>query len=145
MPVVRFHETRDDGTGTRAPAPGKLTFAPSRARIIPGDPDEHVLSAGFEAATDADGRLAVTLDALPAGWAWLIRRRSIPAWSGAYLVQDVPGPLDFGDLVAVDPGSLEPVAPPSDAWLAALDAYATKAELAAAVGDIEAALGVILG
>ena len=194
MPVIRIDLRHPSQGGVDVPAErGATQWTPTRRRHVETDGQDYVvLPATFVGPAVGE----ITVAATGPGWCW----RVLEAVTGGdpsprYLVvPDVEGPLDYGDLVEVDPATLEPAAEPTEAWLAALGSvadgipgavadyleahppsaapgavsgavltadgaggadwaaipavdlapYATRAELAAAVGDVESALGVIL-
>lgn len=144
MPVIQFFDTRQMIPG-RVRVHGWFDITQTKARIIPGTPDETVHPISFPAEIGENGRTDVPLDPTGPDWCWEIRPRiqglsSDPVYVA---VPDVPGPLDWTDLVRVDPSTLEPTAEPEAAWWAALEAAETGAQASAtaAAGSATAAAG----
>ena len=124
MPVVRIDLRHPSQTGADAPVVrGATQWTPTRRRHVEtGGLDYVVLPATVVGPAVGE----ITVAATGPGWCW----RVLEAVTGGdpsprYLaVPDVPGPLDYGDLAEVDPATLEPVTPPTDAWLEALGSVA---------------------
>lgn len=101
------------------PLVGTVAFAPTRRLHIEEADDFLVLPEPF-AVELVDGQAEVDLRPTSASWAWAILER-VPKGIRRYvLVPDSLTPLDYGDLVDVDPGSLT-VGAPDPTWWAALD------------------------
>lgn len=123
MPVIRLRRTAPRAAGIDAPATGYFRFKPTSRRTIPGDPDVTVLPIPFTEDL-VDGAAEVTLAPTGPGWAWAILESidGVPDERFYVLVPDVPGPLDDGELIRVDPATLDPLAAPAPEWWAAVDA-----------------------
>jgi hypothetical protein len=128
MPVIRFVRTAPTAVGIPRPATGKFRFRPSKARTIPGSPDNVVTPVPFAEPLTA-GTLDVTLEPTGPGWAWRVDESVDGIRDVTYfvVVPDVAGPLDDADLVRVDPATLAPDAAPTAAWWADLEALRAQA------------------
>ena len=131
MTVVQFKFGRPSD-GQPLPAAGTLRFTPTRERVVPGDPDMVVLPVPFSLQVPKDtGRLDVDLSPSGPGWVWEIYSHSFGvAASYRYVVVpepapdlDRPGeflPVDYPDLVRVEPKTLEVSLEPDPLWWAEL-------------------------
>lgn len=119
MTEVRVNLTRPTAAG-RVAAVGVLRWSPSRRRHIDGATDEIVVPAGFT-LTLAGATLA-DVDPTGTDWVWRIEEATAGGRVTRYVaVPDSPTALDYGDLVDVDPATLDPAAEPTAAWWAALE------------------------
>lgn len=121
MTIVNFRRSVPLADGTTAPADGFFRFTPSKARTIPGTPDNIVAPKPFTVDL-ADGLAAATLAPTAIGSAWAVLESidgvsDIRYW---VIVPDSAEPLDDPDLVRVDPSTLAPAAVPEPAWWAAV-------------------------
>lgn len=142
MTVVRHKLLRPSPAGD-VPYSLELRFRPSRARVLDGDPKAVVVPAEFAEDLPA-GILNVDLAPTGPGWCWEIFRpygkvESLREWvvvPEPVVDPERPGeflPVDYPDLVRVDPATLEPSAEPSPLWWAELEsAKATAADVEAA-------------
>lgn len=123
--LVRFHETAFTST-ERVSARGVLHFRPIGDWTLPGDPDEHVNSRPFTRVVDSTGRVDQELANTGVERAWQVTYTGNPGWGPVYVqVLGAAGePVDWLDLVRVDPATLEPTAEPEAAWWAAWTAMA---------------------
>jgi hypothetical protein len=110
-----------DGTGRRPT--GSLEFKPTKRRNVAGDV---VLPAAFSKGL-TDPPSTAELAPTEPGWAWqVIERTSGGSPRSRYVtVPDTAEVVDYADLVAVDPATLEPTEEPEAAWWAALHTVAT--------------------
>lgn len=101
--------------GTDIPAEGTIAWTPTQRRDVA---DYVVLPVPFEidAATDAQ----VEVDPTDSTWVWQVQER-VPGGTTRFVqVPDVAGPIDYADLVDVDPATLDPEAPFGPVWAAEL-------------------------
>ena len=119
MTTVHISMRTPQADGTTTPAVGSLRFTPTARRTAAGTPDEIILPKPFAAAM-IDGAVDVTLAPTAAGWAWKIDEH-LAGVSGRTVYVTVPdaAEIDYPDLTAVDPATLDPAAPLSPAWVAA--------------------------
>lgn len=132
MTLVRFKMGRPSSTGVTVPAVGKFVVSPTRLRVVEGDPDTTILPAEFPVAVPESGLLELELAATGPGWCWHLKASGfgVSSWQEYVAVPealpdpDNPGeflPVDYPDLVRVDPKTLEPTAEPVAAWWAGVD------------------------
>lgn len=121
MTEVRVHLTVPGEDG-RVPTGGVLQWKPTRRRVVdrtPGDTDELVLPKPFRLVVGPDGHATIHPDATTDVWAWEVSVSVVGVQDYTEWVR-VPdaGPVDFTDLVRVDPATLAPTADPEPAWWA---------------------------
>lgn len=123
--LVRFFETVPTAL-ERVGAGGVLHFQPIGDWTLAGDPDEHINSRPFTRTIGATGRVDQELAATGAERAWQVEYTGNPGWGPVYVqVTGAAGePIDWPELVRVDPATLEPTAEPEAAWWAAWAAMA---------------------
>lgn len=128
------------------PASGTMVWTPTRRRVAGG---AVVLPAPFQVYVSAG---AASVEVAPSGpdWAWRVDEifAGLPQRTVYLAVPNVPGPVAYADLVAVDPVSLAPDAEPVAAWWARADAVDVTAAEAKATADkvaFDAAAGVFDG
>lgn len=112
--------------GGNVPAEGTLRWTPSRRREVEGDPDVVILPQAFTVRLDDDGDATVAVDPTGVDWAWMVTEKfaGMPERTRWFAVPAI-GPIDYGDLVTVDPGTLAVVdATPSPQWYAYVMALA---------------------
>lgn len=130
MTVIRFRFEKPVDGG-RVGTTRYLQFEPTRKHVFEGDPDAVVLPDPFSAETDESGRVDVDLYPSGQGWVWRIFSHGggykslyeyvvVPAPTVAPSGEEVP--LDYTDLVRVDPESLDPESEPDPLWWAELEA-----------------------
>jgi hypothetical protein len=132
--TVRLGITVPAADGAHAPAAGTMEWTPTARRVVG---DDVVLPAPFVVTLPGDG--TVTVAATDGWWVWRVRER-FPGGSPLpryVAVPDSDEPVDYADLVAVDPATLVSTAEPSAAWWAALDALGEvdPEQIAASVSD----------
>lgn len=121
MPLVHILLTVPAPDGSLTPAEGALRFRPTARRTIPGTPDAVVLPSPFKVDLVA-GASDVTLAPTSSLWVWQIDEHlsRTPARRIYAQVPDVAS-MDYTDLVAVDPTTLDPAAAPDPSWAAAMN------------------------
>lgn len=144
--TVKVTLYRPGPLGDTVPATGTVECTPTLRRHVEGStpPDKIVLAAPFvvdvgEPLYDTDG--TTVLQPAEPGVAWLNLEPTdageyagLWGWTfdgplslhGVYLVPTSASVVDFGDLVQVLPSSFDPIAPPGEAWQAALEAATEK-------------------
>jgi hypothetical protein len=108
-----------DGNGRRPS--GSIEWRPTKRRTVG---DDVVLPAPFTVGL-ADTPPVVTVAPTEPGWAWQVVERVQGGSPRARYVQVPDNPvdvIDYADLVAVDPATLEPTEEPEAAWWAAIEA-----------------------
>lgn len=117
MPVITLIALVDTLGGT-LPARARLTATASRARV-----DGATLTLPKRVTVDIIAGLpSVPLDLAPSAndWGWALSLVDLVnpglGVDRFVIVPDVAGPIDWGDLVDVDPASLDPTADPEAAW-----------------------------
>jgi len=115
MTLVHIELAGESADGARAPSRGMLQFAPTDRRTAG---DVTILPSPFQASLVA-GVVDVELATNGPGWAWRIREY-IAGIEGREIVVNVPatGPVNYADLVEVDPDTLNPAPTASPAWAA---------------------------
>lgn len=134
MTIIQFKFAVPSKTGEDVPQGGWIECKPTRKRIITGDPDTIILPDSFIVQVPESGLLGQDLAATGSGWCWELTLSGfgVPKWTEYVVVPDA-GPVDFTDLVRVDPATLEPTAAPDPLWWAELEAakaLASDVELA---------------
>jgi hypothetical protein len=113
-------------TGTTRRPSGTVEFRPTKRRIETyGDAADVVLPSPFTVGIGADVPPVVELDPTEPGWAWQVVERVQGGSPRARYVQVPDNPvdvIDYADLVAVDPATLEPTEEPEAAWWATVNA-----------------------
>jgi hypothetical protein len=108
-----------DGNGRRPS--GSIEWRPTKRRTVG---DDVVLPAPFTVGL-ADTPPVVTVAPTEPGWAWQVVERVQGGSPRARYVQVPDNPVDvvdYADLVAVDPATLEPTEEPEAAWWATVNA-----------------------
>lgn len=126
---VDLSKPTQDGDGT--PAAGTLECRPTARRVVG---DGIVLPDSFTAKL-VNGLATLELAPNDAGtWCWVITER---ANRGSQRHVNVPasGPVNYSDLVDVDPTTLDPTTPVAPAYQALLDAKADSADLGTAAAQ----------
>lgn len=120
MTIVNFRRSAPQADGSTVPADGFFRFTPSRARIVPGAPDNVIAARPFTVDL-VDGLATVTLAPNAPGTAWQILESvdGLPDLTYWVVVPDSVEPVDDPDLTRVDPSTLAPTAQPEAAWWAA--------------------------
>lgn len=108
MTVVRVDLRTPDGS----PATGVVTWTPTRRRAV----EEHVVLPAPVMVDLTDGVAQLDVDATGAGWAWRVVERVASGGIRYVQVPDAAGPVEYVDLVDVDPTTLDPAASPDAAW-----------------------------
>jgi hypothetical protein len=122
MTSVAFKYAKPTATGYK-PLTGTLSFAPTRKRVIEGEPDTILLPVPFMVDIPETGVVSVNLDPTGPDWAWKVTAVITGASRTVETVLvPVNGPQDYPDLTRVDPDTLAPEAEPEPAWYAALEA-----------------------
>lgn len=106
------------GPAGPVPATGVLRFTPTQRHTIAGTPATVVMPASF-ATTLVAGAATIDLEQTTGLWVWMVET-FITGVSGFTRYISVPaiGPVDYANLVDVDPATLAPSAAPDPAWLA---------------------------
>jgi hypothetical protein len=117
MTVLNVVLTQPRPDGTRTPAKGVLMFTPTQRHTVD---DEVVLPVPFQAKL-VDGAVDVELEPSTLAWVWRIdEHASGTASRTIYATIPDVGPVNYKDLVPLDPATLGPVEAPEPAWTAAL-------------------------
>lgn len=120
--VVNIALTVPSQDGDDVPAVGTVEFAPSKRRDIEGS---IVLPDAFSVRL-VDGAATVELAPTVEGdWAWRATERIRRGKRWYFAVPNGPGPVDYDDLVEVDPATLDPTAPLPPVWKNYVDAADT--------------------
>lgn len=141
MTVIRFKFFKPSASGEDVPSTGVLQLTPTRRRVKTGDPGTVILPAPYPAKVPETGLLALDLAPNGPDWCWELRASFTGAafWTEYLAVPEPvpdpanPGgylPVDYPDLVRVDPKTLEPVAEPDPSWYAYTDGLALSSEQA---------------
>ena len=130
MTLVRTLCTVPQPDGSRKPARGFFIWTPTRRRIISGSPDEVVEAVGFVVELK-DGYFEVDAAPTDANWVWRVDEK-IEGVRNKTIYVAVPalGPVDYTDLVQVNPSSFAPQAEPENIWYAYTDNLALEAQQA---------------
>lgn len=109
-----------DGAGKRPT--GTISWRPTKRRTVG---DDVVLPAPFNVAV-TDPPAEIDVAPTEAGWAWEVVER-VSGGSPHKRVLAVPDSadvIDYADLIAVDPATLDPLEEPEAAWWAVADSLA---------------------
>jgi hypothetical protein len=123
MTQVRLALAAPTSTGTIRRPSGSLEWRPTKRRDVAGDV---VLPAPFTVGL-ADTPPVIDVDPTEPGWAWQVVER-VQGGSPTRRTLAVPDSatvVDYADLIAVDPATLDPLEEPEAAWWAALAALPT--------------------
>lgn len=122
MTTVHVHLTHADTVaGENTAVSGVLRWRPTRRRTVG---DEVVIPTPFE-VTLIDGEWSGDIDATSSDWCWKVEERLTPSagTTRRYLAVPASGStVEYGDLVEVDPATLDPAVEPEAAWTVALNA-----------------------
>jgi hypothetical protein len=120
MTIVNFRRSVPLADGSTAPADGYFRFTPSRARTVPGAPDNVIAPKPFTVDL-VDGLASAALAPSAPGTAWQILESvdGVPDTRYWVVVPDSADPVDDTDLPRVDPQTIAPTAEPEAAWWAA--------------------------
>lgn len=132
MTTVRIDLRRPDADGVDVPATGYVQWKPtSRRHVEEGDEDYVVLPDSFMAPAQGEVEVAPT----GPDWCWKVTERTLnlAGVTRHVAVPNTVGVVDYGDLVDVDPKTLDPAVEPEAAWNLAL------ANLTAVVEDLQVA------
>lgn len=130
MTLVRTLRTMPSSDGTRDPASGIFIWTPTKRRIVLGSPDEVVEPIGF-AVELKDGYFEIDVAPTDANWVWRVDEKVNGLRSKTvYVTVPEVGPVDYTDLVTVNPTSFAPNALPPDIWYAYTDDLAAQAQAA---------------
>lgn len=144
MVDVRVRLTRPDvATGLDVGTTGSVEATPTRRRHIDA-PDEdavdRIILPSSSRETLVDGECTLVLDPTGPDWCWKIVER-VPDGVVRYVVVPDVEAVDYGDLVDVDPATLDPAAEPEAAWWVALqDVAAGAVDPAIVQAAVDAAL-----
>lgn len=117
MTIVNIDLRLPDGV---TPAIGTILFTPTRRLHVDGTPDYVMPPAPLPVRLVA-GMGSINLIPTDFDWAWVATEKIKGGTRRYFVVPDSETPIDYGDLVEVDPSSLVPLAEPEDAWWVALD------------------------
>lgn len=136
MTVIAVRLQVPNPDGTMSPASGFLRFTPTAHRVITGTPDVVVLPAGFPVYLVA-GAADVTLAPTAAGWVWRVDE-SIAGLAGRTIYVQIPdvASIDYGELVPIDPVTLQPAPTPAPSWVATQNLQLARTPEAIIVGVI---------
>lgn len=113
--------------GTYLPAVGDVQWTPTRRLHIESPEDAIVLPVPVTLPL-VNGEASIEVEANDGTWCWKVRERTP---GGTVRFVDVPeavDTLDYGDLVDVDPASLDPAADPVAIWWEELAALTVRVE-----------------
>jgi hypothetical protein len=131
MTIVRTLQTLPNPDGTRRPARGFFIWTPTERRIIEGNPDEVVQPVGFAIELDIHGGFEVDVAATGIDWVWRVDERIEGLrTTTSYVSVPSEGPIDYTDLVQVNPTSFSVKAKPEPIWYTHVDYLAEQARLA---------------
>ena len=120
--LVSRQYLRDLADGSKGPVSGAVRCTPTRRRDTP-DGLGDIMPSGFTTVLDADGWFRAELDESGVDWAWGITE-AIPHGEHYWVAVGAGATGDLGDLVRVDPATLDPAAAPEAAWWALWNAMA---------------------
>lgn len=133
MTTVKIDLRKADGS----PIAGYVSWTPTRrVHVDTSDVNtDYVLLPSAFIAPLVGGK--ATVEVLPSGpdWAWSVTEAYPFGKSRLVSVPNDPLPVAYGDLIEVDPASLDPVADPDPAWWAALQEIAARPVDPAAVAQ----------
>lgn len=97
---------------------GSLLWTPTKRRVEEGTPDTVVLPLGFKVVVPV-GSFQITAEPSGADWLWMVEENfaGLRPRKVYYAVPDVES-IDYTQLTAVDPKTLQPVEAPEPAWYA---------------------------
>lgn len=124
MTTIKVDLRESDGT----PSVGSLVWVPTRRRHVNGpttDTDYVILPASFVVPLVA-GKATVTVDPTQGDWAWRVTETGDGGSTRYVAVPNTSTPIAYGDLVDIDPVTLDPEASPESAWWEALRVVAEK-------------------
>jgi len=113
MTTVRIDLRAPDG-----PATGSVQWTPTRRRSL----EDHIVLPSPVSVPLVDGVALVELEPTGPDWAWKAQEWATGHTVRYVAVPDLPGLVQYTDLVDVDPSTLAPSAEPEAAWWAALEA-----------------------
>ena len=124
MTVVNINLAVPAPDGSLAPASGLLRFTPTQRRTSEGG--AVVLPVRFQADL-VEGAVDVDLAPTEPGWVWRIDEHVIGSM-GRTIYTTIPedGPVQYSELVPLDPGSLAPAPSADPAWVAPLNELAER-------------------
>lgn len=119
MTLVDISLTTPTADGSQAPARGVLRFTPTKRRTLN---ETVVLPVSFQVPLTL-GVAVVELAPNDLTWAWRIDEHAIGV-PGRTIFTNIPDEVSvsYGDLIPIDPATLEPNAEPPAAWTVALAA-----------------------
>lgn len=116
MTIVNIKIATPRVTGL-VPAVGSMLWTPTRLHVID---DTVVVPASFRVVL-TDGEATIAVDPTTLEWVWRVDEQIAGAPSRTrYLPVAAGDPVEYTDLVPIDPVTLEPAAEPEPAWWAAL-------------------------
>ena len=123
MTPVRLALAAPTSTGTVRRPSGSVEWRPTKRRDVAGDV---VLPAPFTVGL-ADTPPVIDVAPTEPGWAWqVVERVQGGSPKARYLtVPDSASVVDYADLIAVDPATLDPLEEPQADWWAALNYMGT--------------------
>ena len=119
--------TLADALGGAVPADATLTATATRPRTD-GDTVTDNTPVTVQ-LTDGVPAEAVELDPSGPDWCWHLRLQMPAGRIDRWVVVPAVGPVEWGDLVDIDPGTLSPVATPEPAWWLANAAAVVSGEV----------------
>lgn len=125
MTIVSHDFYLPDAGEDPVPAKGYLRWFP----MVPGElPNGTILPFPFTVRLSPEGNMTVDITATGAGWVWGVTQKiyGLLQTTKYYLVPSSATPLDFRDLVEVDPFTADPSAPADPGWYAYLEALQGK-------------------
>lgn len=141
--VVEIELTVPSAAGPDVPAVGYIQFAPSKRRDLEGS---IVLPDAFSVRLDDEGKATVELAPTVEGdWAWRATERIRRGRRWYFAVPDGPGPVEYDDLVEVDPTTLDPTAPLAPVWKQYIDDLVAELQEqidAVEAGDVDSVAGL---
>lgn len=131
MTVVHIDLRGPDGV----PATGSILLSPTLRRHIEEGMEDFIILPSSFIVQLTDGKVDVELDPTGPDWAWSIIERAKTGIRRYVVVPDVTE-VNYGDLIDVDPSTLDPSATPEAAWWAAIENAVFSTTINAIVGPI---------
>lgn len=144
MTLVRIALFKSDPSGVDVPVDGSLLWKPSKRRHVE-DPEDHiVLPASFtvrlgqpflddegEVVTPGEPGIAwVEVDPTEVpDWAWTVAERTDRGRGTTWLEVPDDVQVEYADLIALDPDTLDPAEEPQAAWDLALEALDERVDI----------------
>ena len=134
MTQIRLGLVKPLQDGTYRQVAGRVHLRPfARQSTAPAEPTDVILPASFSVVLKPD-QPAPVVELAPGYWRG-VESTQPAGLTRTVVVPDLPGVVDWADLVDVDPATLEPSVPAVPAWEAAVAAVTAQSDRAAAASD----------